>query len=322
MADLITPRALADALGGDPRPVVLDMRWRLGGPPGRPDHAARRIPGAAFVDLDTELAAPAGPGAPRGRHPLPEPERLQDALRRAGVHDTSRVVVYDDANGAVAARAWWLLRWAGFGPDRVALLDGGFAAWLAEGLPLAGDDVPAAQRAAEPATATGTVVVRPGGMPVLDTDSAAALATAGVLLDARAPARYRGETEPVDPRAGHIPGARNAPAADNAGPDGRWLAPDELAARFRAAGADGSEPGRRLLRIRRERGGAGVRAGTRRSHPSGGPRGALPGLVVGVVRRPGPSRRHRGVAVSGTRSTVPTVAEMAVVAVLAYGRRP
>ncbi|MDQ4119469.1 MAG: rhodanese-like domain-containing protein, partial [Actinomycetota bacterium] len=110
VADLITPRALAGTLDARRAPVVLDVRWRLTGPPGRGDHAARRIPGAAFVDLETELAAPAGPGAPRGRHPLPEPERLQDALRRAGVHDSSTVVAYDDADGSAAARAWWLLR--------------------------------------------------------------------------------------------------------------------------------------------------------------------------------------------------------------------
>ncbi|TCK21669.1 sulfurtransferase [Pseudonocardia endophytica] len=242
MADLITPRALADSLAGHPPPVVLDVRWRLGGPSARADHAARRVPGAAFVDLDTELAAPAGPGAPRGRHPLPEPERLQEALRRVGVHDSSTVVVYDDADGSVAARAWWLLRWAGFAADRVAILDGGFAAWLAEGCSAAGDDVPAGEAAPEPAREQGTVVVRPGGMPVLDADAAAGLARTGVLLDARAAARYRGETEPVDPRAGHIPGARNAPSAGNAGQDGRWLPPDELAARFRAAGADGAGP--------------------------------------------------------------------------------
>lgn len=243
MGDLITPRALAGRLGEDPPPVVLDVRWRLTGPPGAPDHRARRVPGAVFVDLDTELAAPAGAGAPRGRHPLPSPDVLQDVLRRAGVHDSSDVVAYDDADGSVAARAWWLLRWAGLAADRVAVLDGGFAAWCAAALPLAGDAVPEPERAAEPARAAGTVVVRPGGMPVLDADAAAALAAGdGVLLDARAGARYRGETEPVDPRAGHIPGARNVPSAGNAGADGRWLPPAELAARFRAAGVDGTAP--------------------------------------------------------------------------------
>jgi thiosulfate/3-mercaptopyruvate sulfurtransferase len=223
MPVLLTPADLAEKLtashpGG--RPVVLDVRWRLGGPPGRADHAAGHLPGAVYLDLDTELAGPPGPG---GRHPLPSPDRLEAALRRAGVSGDSQVVAYDDGNGSVAARAWWLLRWAGFPADRVSVLDGGYAAWVAEGHPVSDALV-------EPEP--GDVVVRPEGMPVLDADGAAELARSGVLLDARAGARYRGETEPVDPRAGHIPGARNAPASGNAGPDGRWLTPAELAARF------------------------------------------------------------------------------------------
>lgn len=250
MSDLITPAVLARELGilagpgdsggsGARTPVVLDVRWRLTGPPGRPDHAARRIPGAVFVDLDTELAshrrAGGGPAA-GGRHPLPDPASLQEVLRRAGVRQDSTVVAYDDADGSVAARAWWLLRWSGLPAGRVAVLDGGFAAWLADGLPLAGDEVPEPRRVPEPPVVPGDLVVHPGGMPVLDADGAAALARRGALLDARAGARYRGETEPVDPRAGHIPGALSVPSAGNAGPDGRWLPPGELAARFRAAG--------------------------------------------------------------------------------------
>ncbi|MBW0106942.1 sulfurtransferase [Pseudonocardia sp. KRD291] len=248
VSDLITPAALARDLeilagpggtgaSGVSRPVVLDVRWRLTGPPGRPDHAARRIPGAVFVDLGTELAAAvASGGGPGGRHPLPDPASLQEVLRRAGVREDSTVVAYDDADGSVAARAWWLLRWSGHPAGRVKVLDGGFAAWTAEGRPLAGDDVPDADRAPEPVPDPGDVVVRPGAMPVLDADGAAALARRGALLDARAGARYRGETEPVDPRAGHVPGALSVPFAGNTGPDGRWLPADELAARFRAAG--------------------------------------------------------------------------------------
>ncbi|MDN5919568.1 MAG: sulfurtransferase, partial [Pseudonocardia sp.] len=171
-----------------------------------------------------------------GRHPLPDPAALQEVLRRAGVREDSTVVAYDDADGSVAARAWWLLRWSGLPAGRVMVLDGGFAAWTAEGLPLAGDDVPGVDRVPEPPPARGDVVVRPGAMPVLDADGAAALGRSGALLDARAGVRYRGETEPVDPRAGHIPGARSVPFTGNVGPDGRWLAPDELAARFRTAG--------------------------------------------------------------------------------------
>jgi thiosulfate/3-mercaptopyruvate sulfurtransferase len=220
MDSLLAPARLAELLA-DPdlarRPVVLDVRWRLGGPPARPDHDAAHLPGAVFVDLDTELSDPPGPD---GRHPLPSVERLQGALRRAGVRDGSRVVVHDDAEGIQAARAWWLLRWAGFPAGQVAVLDGGFRGWVEAGLPTT----------AEPSRPVpGDVTVRPGGMPVLDADEAAALAHSGVLLDARAPERYRGETEPVDPKAGHIPGARNAPAGDLVGPDGNWLPPAELA---------------------------------------------------------------------------------------------
>ncbi|MEU6698779.1 sulfurtransferase [Pseudonocardia sp. NPDC046786] len=237
LADLLAPTAGAGA--GPPettRPVLLDVRWRLLGPPGRGDHAARRIPGAVFVDLDTELAAgPSAPG-PGGRHPLPGPAALQAVLRAAGIRDDAPgqlVVAYDDVDGSVAARAWWLLRWAGVAPGRIRVLDGGFTAWEAIGLPVAGT----AGDAPEPDPAPpGDLVVRPGAMPVVDADGAAALARDGVLLDARAAARFRGETEPVDPRAGHIPGARNTPAAATAGPDGRWPAAGVLADRFRAAG--------------------------------------------------------------------------------------
>ncbi|WP_085915360.1 MULTISPECIES: sulfurtransferase [Pseudonocardia] len=240
LADLLAPAA--GGAGGplEPtRPVLLDVRWRLLGPPGRTDHAARRIPGAVFVDLDTELATgPSSPG-PGGRHPLPDPAALQVVLRAAGIRDDAPdqlVVAYDDIDGSVAARAWWLLRWAGVAPGRVRVLDGGFTAWEAAGLPVAGTGASADSAPEPPAPAPGDLVVRGGAMPVLDADGAAATARDGVLLDARATARFRGETEPVDPRAGHIPGARNTPAAANAGPGGRWHTPEVLADRFRSAG--------------------------------------------------------------------------------------
>jgi thiosulfate/3-mercaptopyruvate sulfurtransferase len=203
---------------------VIDVRWRLSGPPARPDHDAAHLPGAVFLDLDTDLADPPGPA---GRHPLPSPERLQAALRRAGVREGSSVVAHDDGDGVAAPRAWWLLRWAGLPAERVAVLDGGMRAWAAAGLPTT----------AEPSRPEpGDVTVRPGGMPVLDADAAAALARSGVLLDARVAPRYRGETEPIDPKAGHIPGARNAPAAELMGPDGRWLPPPVLRDRLGALG--------------------------------------------------------------------------------------
>jgi thiosulfate/3-mercaptopyruvate sulfurtransferase len=223
MDPLLAPSRLAELLADpDPtqRPVVLDVRWRLGGPPARPDHDAAHLPGAVFLDMDTDLADPPGPA---GRHPLPSVERLQAALRRAGVRDGSLVVAHDDAQGVQAARTWWLLRWAGFPAGRVAVLDGGYRGWVDAGLPTT----------AEPSRpAPGDVTVRPGRMPVIEADEAAALARTGVLLDARAPERYRGEQEPVDPKAGHIPGARNAPATDVLGPDGRWLPPGPLAQRL------------------------------------------------------------------------------------------
>ena len=277
------------------------------------------MPGAVFVDLDTELAAPPGEG---GRHPLPAPAALQDVLRRAGVSRGSRVVAYDDDTGAVAARAWWLLRWAGLPADRVAVLDGGFRAWVAEGLPVT---------AAPTRPAPGDVVVHPGGMPVVDADGAAELARRGVLLDARAGARYRGEIEPVDARAGHVPGARNAPATEHLGADGRWLPPDAVAARYAALGVGGPDGGaaepatgrdppagthrpgrrrcRRVLRIRGQRHRRRPRPGVRGAPSLHAPRRAVRGVVVAVVRRPAPPRRDRQRAVTapvGRRASGPS----------------
>lgn len=218
---LVTAADLASRLDGPLAPVVLDVRYRLGGPPGRPDYLAGHIPGAVYLDLDAELAAPPGDG---GRHPLPDPADLQRALRGAGVSESRPVVVYD-ASAMAAPRAWWLLRWAGH--DQVAVLDGGYAAWTAAGLPVAtGEESP------EP----GDITVRPGAMPVLDAADAADLARTGTLIDARAPERYRGEVEPLDPRAGHIPGALNAPFAGNTDAEGRWRSAEELAQRFTALG--------------------------------------------------------------------------------------
>jgi thiosulfate/3-mercaptopyruvate sulfurtransferase len=212
-------------------PVVLDVRWRLGGPPPAELYASGHLPGAVGVDLDRDLAAPVGDGS-RGRHPLPEPDALQGALRRWGIDHDSTVVAYDDADGTSAARAWWLLRWAGLGDVRV--LDGGIAAWTAAGLPLT-TEVPSPE--------PGNVVVRPGGMPVLDADAAAALAGGrGLLLDARVEPRYRGEVEPVDPVAGHIPGARSAPAGDNVDASGRFLSRERLLERFASLGVDSDRP--------------------------------------------------------------------------------
>jgi thiosulfate/3-mercaptopyruvate sulfurtransferase len=204
-------------------PVVLDVRWRLAGPSPAELYSGGHLPGAVGVDLDRDLAGPVG-GGERGRHPLPEPDVLQATLRRWGVRAGDTVVAYDDADGSSASRAWWLLRWAGVSGVRV--LDGGIAAWVGAGLPLS-TEVPVPE--------AGDVVVRPGGMPTLDADGASALpCLGGVLLDARAEPRYRGEVEPVDPVAGHIPGARSAPTSGNVDSGGRFLAADRLRERFAA----------------------------------------------------------------------------------------
>jgi thiosulfate/3-mercaptopyruvate sulfurtransferase len=213
--------ALAEALASGEPPTVLDVRWRLGGPPARADYEAGHIPGAVFLDLDAEVCGKPGAG---GRHPLPDPDVLQEVLRAAGVCGDRAVVAYDGESQA-AARLWWTLRWAGH--PRVQVLDGGFAAWRA------------GKRPVEPGTVTpprGDFTVRPGHLPVIDAPDAAKVAGTGVLFDVRVPARYRGEEEPVDPVPGHIPGAVNLPAAELMGPDGHLLSPPELRERFAAAG--------------------------------------------------------------------------------------
>ncbi|MFL6139469.1 MAG: sulfurtransferase [Frankiaceae bacterium] len=220
---LIGVAELAAALAGDAPPAVLDVRWSLTGPPGRDAYDGGHVPGACFVDLDRDLADPPGP---RGRHPLPGERRFEAVMRAAGVRDDGTVVVHDAADGTSAARAWWLLRYHGH-PD-VRLLDGGFAAWRAAGQPVSQE--PCAPRA-------GDFTARPGQLPVLDAAAAARLAAEGVLLDARAAERYRGEVEPVDPVAGHVPGAVSAPTTANVAADGRLLPAGELLARFAALGA-------------------------------------------------------------------------------------
>jgi thiosulfate/3-mercaptopyruvate sulfurtransferase len=183
--------------------TVLDVRWELGGPPGREAYLAGHIPGAVFVDLETELAGPPGDG---GRHPLPDPKAFEAAMRRAGVSGRWPVVVY---GGMGAARAWWLLRYYGH-PD-VRVLNGAWPYELERG---------------EVRIEGGDFVALGGRLPLLDADGAAEMAARGVLLDARAPERFRGEQEPIDPVAGHIPGAVNLPSTEVVDGQGRYRRPE------------------------------------------------------------------------------------------------
>ncbi|WP_404320422.1 sulfurtransferase [Arthrobacter luteolus] len=225
---LISAAGLQQALAGGTPVRLLDVRWELGRSDGYLRYRTGHLPGAVYVDLDTELSAPAGAG---GRHPLPSPAVFAALAQGWGINDGDLVVAYDASGGGAAARAWWLLRHAGFADVR--LLDGGLQAWQEAGGELETADVTAVP---------GNVVLSWGHMPVLDIDRAADLARVGVLLDARAPERYRGDTEPVDPQAGHIPGAVSLPAAGNQDERGRYLPAGELRERFAGAGADGSKP--------------------------------------------------------------------------------
>ncbi len=230
---LVTPEELARELGGDRRPVVLDVRWRLDAPDGRAAYEDGHIPSALYVSLDDDLAAHGLPTD--GRHPLPDADVFAETVRGWGIDDGDTVVVYDDWMSYGAARAWWMLRDAGID---ARVLDGGLAAWRAAGLGL--------ESGPGQVPARGTVTLRPGQLPQLSMDDAAAQPDRGLLLDVRAPERYRGEVEPMDPRAGHIPGALNVPTADSIGPDGRLRGAAELretfAAIVEANGADPSQP--------------------------------------------------------------------------------
>lgn len=206
----------------DPTVKVIDLRWYLGEPGrGRREYTSGHVPGAAFIDLDTEISGKEG----AGRHPIPSPEQFQEALRRAGVNRGDRVVVYDDVGGSIAARLWWLLRVHGH--DDVAVLDGGLQSWKGS---TETTEPPLQSGNFEAGTPDLSSVVQYEGMQKLEPDS--------VVLDARAPERYSGETEPVDPVAGHVPGARNAFWKDNLGPDGKFLSAEELRKRYAAHGID------------------------------------------------------------------------------------
>lgn len=222
MAHLITPAELDRLLAGIAPVRVLDVRYRLDRPDGRPEYLEGHVPGAVYVDLETELSRHGRPED--GRHPLPAQADLQTAARRWGLRAGDTVVVYDDARSLGASRAWWLLTRSGVADVR--LLDGGLAAWTDAGLPLETGDVVAE---------AGDIELSPLSEPVLSIDDAAGLPRDGVLLDVRAAERYRGEVEPIDPVAGHIPGAVNLPTTDYV-VDERFRDAATLRALFAAAG--------------------------------------------------------------------------------------
>ncbi|MGV8871998.1 MAG: sulfurtransferase [Rhodococcus sp. (in: high G+C Gram-positive bacteria)] len=215
---LISAAELHDLFEMGRAPAVLDIRFTLQTGSDRAGYEAGHIPTAQFVDLDAELAAPPDH---RGRHPLPDAETFVAAMRGAGVNDDSSVVVYDGGPATAAARAWWLLRY--YGHRDVRVLDGGLARWVAEGF----------ATGTEPSiVAAGSFTARPSLARVLDVDGVLDFARDNILLDARAPERFRGEVEPVDPVAGHIPGAVNRPTTENVDSDGRFLAPEVLDVTF------------------------------------------------------------------------------------------
>lgn len=228
MPALMTVAELAAALTTPHPPIVLDTRWQLAGPPGIETYRAGHIPGAHYVDLDGDLAGPPGSA---GRHPLPDADQFGAAMRHRGVSAHRTVIAYDDGDGVPAARLWWLLRWCGH-PD-VRMLDGGYRAWTAAGHPTT---------TVEPSPEPGDFHPTPGAMPIIDASTAAALPQTGVLLDVRTNDRYRGDHEPIDPVAGHIPGAVNAPGNQTLTADGTLRPPHELAAYYADLGiTEGTE---------------------------------------------------------------------------------
>jgi thiosulfate/3-mercaptopyruvate sulfurtransferase len=220
---------------GEPGLVVADVRWYLDpARRGRDAWQAGHVPGAVFLDVDEDLSAPGGGrGLPAGRHPWPSEEQVARVMGAAGIGPGVRVIAYDDASGSVAARLWYLLR--AHGHEEVAVLDGGFARWQAEGRAVTTE--PSRVR---PAVFTGRL--RPGF--VIEKAALAATHRGRVVLDARAPERYRGEKEPIDPRAGHVPGAKSAPWTGNltSGPVPGFLPPAALRDRYEQLGAGRGEP--------------------------------------------------------------------------------
>lgn len=202
---------------GDPGWVIADCRYNLMDPEaGRRAYLEGHVPGARYVHLHDDLAGE--PLTDHGRHPLPSPEALSRLFGRLGIDESVQVAVYDQSDAAIAARLWWLLRYMGH--DAVAVMDGGFRAWESAGLPMESGSSEG-QRKTFHGQAKREWVVTLGQVPAQ-----------ACLVDARAAPRYRGEEEPLDPVAGHIPGARNHPYRDNVHADGRFRSPEELESRF------------------------------------------------------------------------------------------
>ena len=224
---IVDVESLSDALRwtklGEATPlVILDCRHALADPEEGPRrYQAGHVPGAVHAHIDRELSSPIKPGT--GRHPLPDVDAFIETCSRWGIDETVQVVAYDDFGGAWASRAWWLLNY--YGHRRVAVLDGGFPAWQAAGKPVS---------TAAPAMAPRAFKGRPGAMPTVTTWELTTRAPR-CLVDARAPERYRGDVEPVDPVAGHIPYATNVPFAQNTDKDGRFLSAEALREKYLAA---------------------------------------------------------------------------------------
>jgi thiosulfate/3-mercaptopyruvate sulfurtransferase len=210
----------------DPNWVVIDCRHDLTNPDaGQAAYAAGHIPHAGFAHLDTDLSdkKPGPNGEFRGRHPLPEPDAFIATLRRWGVNDNSQVIAYDAQGGMFAARLWWMLRWVGH--EAVAVLDGGLPAWQAQGGGLSTERASGSQ---------GNITLRPSIVTSVSVDAVVAnlASQTRIVVDARAPDRFRGENETLDPVGGHIPGARNRFFKDNLQPDGRFKPAEQLRAEF------------------------------------------------------------------------------------------
>jgi thiosulfate/3-mercaptopyruvate sulfurtransferase len=285
---LVEPAWLRERLG-DPGIVVVDCRFRLG-EPGAGEQAWREghIPGARFLDVDRDLSAEPGD---RGRHPLPAPGDFEAAARRAGIGRDSLVVAYDEAGEGGAVRLWWLLRH--FGHDRAAVLDGCLRAWRELEGPLRGG--------AEEAIDEGDFVARAREGDTLAAEELLAGAPAGdrLLLDARVPERFRGEVEPIDPVAGHIPGAVNVPFTEIA-PEGRFPSREELRIRLESAGAS---PGGEIVAYC----GSGITACTLvlAAELAGLPARLYPGSWSEWSRRGYPVARHESARSTESRSSGP-----------------